>query len=238
MQVSLERLQVQQPNVSRRSAGCNWMASSGAAAGGGVAAGATAPGRENQQAIEAPLSKSARKRQRKKNQRNRYLAMDCEMVGVGYMGQYDMLARVSIVNSVGEVLLDKHVKPRRTVTDYRTRVSGIRPHDIANGEDFHLVQNEVVQLLQGRILVGHGLCHDLAVLDIRHPFEHIRDTSRYKPLCELVSAGRTPSLKSLAMAILGMEIQTGEHNSVEDARAAMNIYNRIADDWEKHLGRK
>ncbi|XP_017068312.1 RNA exonuclease 4 [Drosophila eugracilis] len=220
-------MQVQQPNTSRRAAGSNWMAVAG--------------GSENQEAkaVEAaPLTKSARMRMKKKAQRNRYVAMDCEMVGVGHNGQDDMLARVSIVNHVGQVLLDKHVKPRMEVTDYRTSVSGIRPQDIANGEEFAAVQDEVVKLLHGRILVGHALGNDLAVLSIRHPFDDIRDTSRYKPLCKLVSNGHTPSLKRLTMAVLGQVIQTGEHNSVEDARAAMGIYNRIAADWEKYLERK
>ncbi|EDX10411.1 RNA exonuclease 4 [Drosophila simulans] len=234
LQTSMERLQVQQANTSRRAAGSNWMA----AAGGGAAA---APGSENQDAKtaeSAPLSKSARMRMKKKAHSNRYLAMDCEMVGVGHNGQDDMLARVSIVNRVGQVLLDKYVKPRMEVTDYRTSVSGIRPQDIANGEDFATVQNEVVKLLHGRILVGHALGNDLAVLSIRHPFHDIRDTSRYKPLCKLISNSHTPSLKRLTMAVLGQEIQTGEHNSVEDARAAMGIYNRVAADWEKYLAKK
>ncbi|XP_017862179.1 PREDICTED: RNA exonuclease 4 [Drosophila arizonae] len=234
LQVSMERLQVQQPNINRRAAGSNWQA-------------AAAVGSENQKQPAAnmsgedsngTLSKSARARLKRKAQRNRYLAMDCEMVGVGFNGQDDMLARVSIVNKVGEVLLDKHVKPRAPVTDYRTAVSGIRPHDIENGEEFEAVQDEVVKLLHGKILVGHALRNDLAVLNIKHPVAHIRDTSRYKPLCKLVSNGHTPSLKRLTMAVLGQEIQTGEHNSVEDARAAMGIYNRIAADWEKYLERR
>ncbi|XP_011193722.1 uncharacterized protein LOC105219350 [Zeugodacus cucurbitae] len=183
-----------------------------------------------------PLSKSARLRQRRKAaQRNKYVAMDCEMVGVGHNGQDDMLARVSIVNKQGEVLLDKFVKPWIKVTDYRTSVSGIRPKDIENGEDFHLVQDEVVELLHGKILVGHAIRNDLAVLYIKHPYKNIRDTARYKPLCRLVSNGRTPSLKLLSQAILGLEIQTGEHNSVEDARAAMKIYNCLSGDWEKYI---
>ncbi|XP_014100162.1 uncharacterized protein [Bactrocera oleae] len=183
-----------------------------------------------------PLSKSARLRQKRKAaQRNKYVAIDCEMVGVGHNGQDDMLARVSIVNKQGEVLLDKFVKPWITVTDYRTSISGIRPKDIENGEDFHLVQDEVVALLQGKILVGHAIRNDLAVLHIKHPYRNIRDTARYKPLCRLVSNGRTPSLKLLSQAILGMEIQIGEHNSVEDARAAMKIYNCLSGDWEKYI---
>lgn len=191
---------------------------------------------ENENIPAAALSKSARLRQKRKvSQLNKYVAMDCEMVGVGFNGQEDHLARVSVVNKRGEVLLDKFVKPREAVTDYRTSVSGIRPHDIENGDDFKTVQEEVVQLLQGKILVGHAIRNDLAVLHIKHPYTQIRDTARYKPLCRLVANGRTPSLKRLSQAILGQEIQIGEHNSIEDARAAMSIYNRLSSDWEKYL---
>ena len=78
----------------------------------------------------------------------KFIAMDCEMVGIGENGVNDMLARVSIVDQNGNVLLDKFVKPQEKVIDYRTKVSGIRPQNIENGEEFRKVQNEVVQLLQ------------------------------------------------------------------------------------------
>ncbi|XP_053954572.1 uncharacterized protein LOC128860835 [Anastrepha ludens] len=195
-----------------------------------------APGNRDNSENNRPLSKSARLRKRRKAaQQNKYVAIDCEMVGVGYNGQDDMLARVSIVNRQGEVLLDKFVKPWIEVIDYRTSISGIRPEDIENGEDFHVVQNQVAELIQGKILVGHAIRSDLAVLYIKHPFKNIRDTARYKPLCRLVSNGRTPSLKLLSQTILGMEIQIGEHNSVEDARAAMKLYNRLSSDWEIYI---
>lgn len=64
----------------------------------------------------------------------RFVAMDCEMVGVGEQGQDSILARVSIVNQFGHVLLDSYVKPTDQVTDYRTAVSGIRESDIVNGD--------------------------------------------------------------------------------------------------------
>lgn len=41
--------------------------------------------------------------------------MDCEMVGVGPMGIESALARVTIVNYVGAVLIDDFVRPLETV---------------------------------------------------------------------------------------------------------------------------
>lgn len=61
------------------------------------------------------------------------IAIDCEMVGVGYNGIISELARVSIVNYYGVTLMDKYVKPKQKVTDYRTQFSGINPSDLVNG---------------------------------------------------------------------------------------------------------
>ena len=51
------------------------------------------------------------------------VALDCEMVGVE--GNDDALARVSIINYNGHVLMDKYVRPVKHITDFRTWVSGV-----------------------------------------------------------------------------------------------------------------
>lgn len=111
----------------------------------------------------------------------RYVAMDCEMVGVGERGLDNMLARVSIVNKFGDCIYDKFVKPREAVVDYRTPVSGVRREDLLNAEPFDAIQKEVAEILKGRYLVGHALRNDLDVLFLSHPYSKIRDTSKYKP---------------------------------------------------------
>lgn len=63
----------------------------------------------------------------------KYLAIDCEMVGVGVDGSESSLARVSLVNYHGVVQLDEYVKQREKVVDYRTRYSGIRDVDMVKG---------------------------------------------------------------------------------------------------------
>lgn len=117
----------------------------------------------------------------KKQKITKFLAMDCEMVGIGDQGNDHMLARVSIVNKFGDCIYDKFVKAREEVVDYRTSISGIRKEDLMNGEEFTTVQREVSELLKGKILVGHSLKNDLSVLFLSHPKRNIRDTSRYKP---------------------------------------------------------
>ena len=91
------------------------------------------------------------------------ISIDCEMVGVGYKGEESVLARVSLVNHFGHCIYDKYVKPREKVTDYRTAVSGIRPQDIDNANEFKCVQKEVSDIISNRVLVGHAIRHDLKV---------------------------------------------------------------------------
>ncbi|KAM6514835.1 3'-5' exonuclease [Fusarium solani] len=57
----------------------------------------------------------------------KYIAIDCEMVGVGPGGYESALARVSIVDFHGRQVYDSYVKPKEKVTNWRTAVSGISP---------------------------------------------------------------------------------------------------------------
>lgn len=91
------------------------------------------------------------------------------MVGTGPNGRDHMLARVSIVNEKGEIIMDKYVKPTDLVIDYRTRYSGVTPTHLENAHNFADVQAEVSRIKFNRILVGHAVHNDLRVLKMEHP---------------------------------------------------------------------
>ena len=55
------------------------------------------------------------------------------MVGVGINASQSSLARVSLVNYHGAVILDEYVQQRERVVDYRTPWSGITASDMVNG---------------------------------------------------------------------------------------------------------
>ncbi|KAK6036490.1 exonuclease [Cooperia oncophora] len=142
------------------------------------------------------------------------IALDCEYVGGGTDGRDDLLARVSIVNEEGKIVYDKYVKPRERVTDFRTSVSGIRPENIAKGF-WNFTHNNRKMLT----IVTPAKCHLLA--------------ERW-----LTGNGLSvPSLKKLANAILGIDIQQGEHDSVIDARVALRLYLAVKKKWESDIKR-
>ncbi|KAL8709973.1 MAG: hypothetical protein Q9220_005424 [cf. Caloplaca sp. 1 TL-2023] len=163
----------------------------------------------------------------------KFLSIDCEMVGVGPTPDNESaLARVSIVNYHGRQIYDSFVQTKEQVTDYRTFVSGITPKLLQEARTFETVQADVARLLDGKILIGHSVKNDLEALLLGHPKRDIRDTSRH-PAYRQVAGGKTPGLKRLAKQLLGIDIQGGEHSSVEDARATMLLFRREKDGFER-----
>ncbi|PLW30727.1 hypothetical protein PCASD_18441 [Puccinia coronata f. sp. avenae] len=168
----------------------------------------------------------------KQTEVGKYLAIDCEMVGVGPReAEESALARVSIVNYYGNVVLDTYVQPKEKVKDYRTWVSGIKPEHLENASSFEDVTRQVADLTRNKILIGHAISNDLQALLLSHPRQMIRDTSTYQPLRKLAKT-KFPSLKKLALLVLDVEIQKDSHCSVDDARATLAIYRTQKDEWE------
>ncbi|MBA0827929.1 hypothetical protein Goarm_012667 [Gossypium armourianum] len=128
------------------------------------------------------------------------LALDCEMV-----------------------VLDKLVNPSNPITDYNTRFSGIT-YEMLSGVTTTLqnVQEDFLMLVhKDTILVGHSLENDLLALKISHDL--IIDTS---VLYKHPRGGSYKSaLRVLAKRFLSREIQQSGsgHDSIEDARAAMDL---------------
>lgn len=173
----------------------------------------------------------------------RAVAMDCEMVGVGPKGQQNALGRVSVVNYVGDILYDKFVKVREEVTDYRTQYSGIRAADVSvqsrDAVELYEAQVAVGELIKGRILIGHALKNDLRALKISHPRRDVRDTADFFKKVRRRRGQRNataPSLRAVVAEVLGVDtFQKNEHDSCEDARAALALYKKQAKEWEADL---
>ena len=156
------------------------------------------------------------------------------------------LARASIVNLFGQVILDELATPRSglTVTDFRTPWSGLTHSDLFSNASRARFRSDALALKCLEVLntctcvVAHAARHDLEVLatplgktSYQLGIDNIRDTSRYFRYVD--ESRNSQKLKHLAKSVLGVSIQCGGgHSSVEDARAAMYLYRAVSEEWE------
>ncbi|KIL69643.1 hypothetical protein M378DRAFT_184057 [Amanita muscaria Koide BX008] len=142
------------------------------------------------------------------------------------------LARVSVLRGSGTQqgipFIDDHIHTSELIVDYLTEYSGIKFGDLdPRLSRYTLTPLKVVykklRLLVdlGCIFVGHGLSKDFRIINIFVPPEQVIDTV---DLYFLKSRQRRLSLRFLSWFVLGKYIQTDTHDSIEDARSALNLY--------------
>ena len=163
------------------------------------------------------------------------VSLDCEMVGIS--NNQDALGRCSIVDYFGNVLYDKYVKPESTITDYRTKWSGIKPHHMHQAISFKKARGEIYNIIKNKVIVGHSLHFDFKVLKLNRNNFKIRDISTSTLLRQLANfpSNQIVSLKRLAQVILGRDIQSGSHCSIEDSIATMDLYKIVENDWGNNV---
>lgn len=166
------------------------------------------------------------------------VAIDCEMVGVGFRGLQSIVASVCVINEAGNVLYYSLVQPREPVTDHRTAYSGMTREMLQSAEarPFAEVRRKVAALLEGRICVGHSVDNDFIVMAIDHPARLTRDTAH--DVRRFKAGSRPRKLKHLAAELLGLKIQRGAHDAAEDARASLYIYLAFREEFEQTARRR
>jgi len=142
------------------------------------------------------------------------------------------LARVSVLRGDGPKggvpFIDDHIHTSEAIVDYLTEYSGIKYGDL----DPHLSPYTLTPLKivykklralvdRGCVFIGHGLSKDFRIINIFVPPEQVIDTV---DLYFIRARQRRLSLKFLTWFVLGENIQTETHDSIEDARSALRLY--------------
>ncbi|CUS23225.1 LAQU0S08e04896g1_1 [Lachancea quebecensis] len=169
-----------------------------------------------------------------------FVILEDEEVEISCRGQRTLikpkktaLARISVLrgddgDDFGVPFIDDYVVNTNHIENYLTRYSGIEPGDLdPKTSNKTLVPRQMVYrkiwlLLQmGCVFVGHGLYNDFRNISIYVPPEQIRDTALY-----FLQGKRYLALRFLAHALLDADVQSGNHDSIEDAYTALVIYKK------------
>ncbi|KAI8896974.1 hypothetical protein BC833DRAFT_595436 [Globomyces pollinis-pini] len=151
--------------------------------------------------------------------KHKVLAFDCEMCYT--TGGFE-LVRVTIVDYFGTKILDKFVKPDNPILCYNTKFSGVKESDLNGPDVMNLAQvQEYFQSIANvdTILMGHGLENDLRQIRLLH--SNIVDTAALYP--HPSGMPYRYSLKLLTQTVLGRFIQEGQHDSLEDTLAVLDL---------------
>ncbi|KDQ12782.1 hypothetical protein BOTBODRAFT_112533, partial [Botryobasidium botryosum FD-172 SS1] len=165
----------------------------------------------------------------------RYVSLSCQSVGIGSGGTIPMLARATVVDYRGTILLDCLVQPTQPVVSYRTTTTGFKAEHFLEDRmvPFHTVQASVAELIRGKVVVGYSLWTDFSVLGISHPALDTRDLAVYLPFrTALHTPNQIIGLQTLIWQLMRRHIRSGYINPVEDSRAAIDLFRSHEEEWE------
>lgn len=135
------------------------------------------------------------------------------------------IARVSIVNYNGHVVFDDYFKPDGRIKDFLTQFSGVDKWKIRNKKSYPECSEAILKMLRGHRIVGHTLYKDFQCLGLEYDEEIAIDISKFSKFKE--KNGMTRALRKITKDFVGIDIQTGHHSSIEDARAALLLFRKF-----------
>jgi DNA polymerase-3 subunit epsilon/CBS domain-containing protein len=161
------------------------------------------------------------------------LVLDLETTGLDV--RRDRIVQIGAVAMLGSRILDvpridQFIDPGLPIPASAQRIHGIGDADVTGAPSFSSYAEAFQRLLAGRVVVGHNIAFDLAVL--RHEAARAGIAWRDPPSLDvaLLMATLEPTLPDLGLetisAHLGVKI-TRRHNALADSMATAEVFTRV-----------
>lgn len=149
------------------------------------------------------------------------IAIDCEMI---YTKSGPQVARLSVLDKSGNMILDQLFKPTEEVVDYKTKFSGLTEEILS---EVTATPDQAVEYLskvasKNTIIIGHSLENDFRSLKLIHL--RCIDTAVLFPNEQ--NKNKKPSLSFIYKKYINKPFRAAQdegHDSTEDAGAALEL---------------
>lgn len=162
---------------------------------------------------------------------DRILFLDAEFVKTE---SKHSVGSITIINYDGKVIFDKIIKPKESVINYMSRITGFNKRMLDKGMPEDEALEIIHKIVEGKILVGSDLSQDIKILEINTAtLLGIRDLSTAKVLRRKMKIeDHRIGLAAMVNHFFKIKLHQKTHSSLEDTKFIREIYLQIAKEYE------
>jgi CBS domain-containing protein len=161
------------------------------------------------------------------------VSLDLETTGLDV--RRDRVIQVGLVAMQGGMIsdaprVDLLVDPEMPIPNTASRITGITDHDVIGAPKIAAVLEQLNECMEGRVVVGHHIAFDLAVL--RHEAERVGAAWTEPPSLDVghVLGALEPSLPDLGfervLSSFGVNVE-GRHSGIGDSLAVAEVFGHL-----------
>jgi DNA polymerase III subunit epsilon len=158
--------------------------------------------------------------------RHDWVILDTETTGLDRMAE---IVEVSIIASDGHVLFDTLVRPLNPIPATATAIHHISDGMVAAAPRFPEVYSELIELLQGRVVVTYNAAFDRGVLRQAQQLYELPAIPSIRWSCAMQQYARYRGEWNAARrAYRWKHLETGDHTALGDCRATLRLIQHMA----------
>lgn len=163
-----------------------------------------------------------------------YVAIDIETTGLN--PKTDRIIEIAAIKIKDDEIVDSFqslINPRKTLSDFIKKLTGIQEEDLQNAPDLQYVLLDFIEFCDGYCLLGHNIMFDYSFIKrnaVNLGFEFEKEGIDTLEIARKI----LPNLekKSLSYLCEYFNIENkNHHRALDDAKAASSLYSNLVSDY-------